>query len=167
MRRPHPSARCQHVDAVMLRLVSEAITTLLMIGLAVVASAFASWIIAGFIGGTITATGYASISSGEVIVNAVNSNIAFIEVSLTVSGGVTGITNVRVWHNDQVLSSILCLDCSTLITPQFPSSRVDSIHVSVVVSSPSRFNIGDYVRVEIEYVTGGVTKTVSGVFRVI
>ncbi|MEM1528313.1 MAG: hypothetical protein QXS62_06365 [Sulfolobales archaeon] len=149
------------------RAVSEVISTLLMIGLGMAIGVFASWIISSFIASTATTAEFASISFVEVVVSPVDSRVAAVEIALTVSGGVTGVSSVRIWHNDQGPLQVTCLDCSTLVSQGYPSSRVDTLYVTAVVRSQNQFRVGDYLRVEVEYVSGGVTKKTSGVFRVL
>ncbi|MEM1876871.1 MAG: hypothetical protein QXH21_08830 [Ignisphaera sp.] len=128
---------------------------------------FASWIVSSFISATVTTAEFASISGVEVTVSPSNDRLAVLEVALAVSGGVTNFTAVRIWHNDQGPLPAICLDCTSLVTQDYPSSRVDTLYVTVVVLSPIQFSIGDILRLEIEYTVGASVKSVSGVFRIL
>lgn len=145
-----------------MRAASEVLTTLLLVSLTVAAAAFVAWVVSGIIGSFVQVTGVASISGGEV--SAVG-NVAFIELTLSISGGISSLDAVRVWHNEQTVVAT-CLDCSTLFSQSYPTSRVDSLQLTVVATSSSQFSPGDFIRVEVEYTSGGVSRRTSGTLRV-
>ncbi|MEM4924769.1 MAG: hypothetical protein QXE70_10435 [Ignisphaera sp.] len=150
----------------MSRAVSETISTLLMIGLGIVIGVFTSWILSNLVTTTATTTEFASISYVETVVNPLDNRIAVVEIALTVSEGVTGISSVRIWHNDIGPLPTTCLDCTTLVSQGYPSSRVDNLYITVITMSQNMFRVGDYLRIEVEYISAGVMKKVSGVFRI-
>ncbi|MEM1672817.1 MAG: hypothetical protein QXL19_05835 [Ignisphaera sp.] len=136
-----------------------------MIGLAIAIGVIVSWIISNFITTTLVTTEVTSISFIDVIVNPANSTISVIEIGIT-GGGITKISSVRIWHNDYGPITSICLDCSTLINPAYSLSRVDTIYITTIVSSPRVFRDNDYIRIEIEYLVGEEIKKISRVFRI-
>jgi len=148
-----------------IKTISEIISTLFMIGLAIVLGVIVSWIISNFIITTLVTAEVTSISFTDIIVNPANSTISVIEIGIT-GGGITKISSVRVWHNDYGPITSICLDCSTLISPTYPLSRADTIYITTIVSSPRIFRNNDYIRIEIEYLVGEKIKKISSVFRI-
>lgn len=142
---------------------SEILSTLLIVSLTILATVFISWVVSSIIGSMTQVGGMVSVAGGEVTTLG---NVAFIEVTLSVSGGITSLGSVRVWHNEQGPLAATCLDCSSLFSQSYPPSRVDTLQLTLVVSSASQFMAGDFVRVEVEYASGGVTRRTSATFRV-
>jgi len=74
-----------------IKTISEIISTLFMIGLAIVLGVIVSWIISNFIITTLVTAEVTSISFTDIIVNPANSTISVIEIGIT-GGGITKIS---------------------------------------------------------------------------
>lgn len=139
-----------------MRAVSEVVSNLLLVGLAVACAIVVSAVLSGVVGSMIAQHGYLAIVGWEV---ETLENATFVELHLVASGGAELSRAVRAWI-DEIEVPAQCLDCGTLGR----LSGSDAAYATVVIAAPAR--PGSVVRVELGYTQGGASKVASAVVKV-